>query len=94
MRQSWTAFGLGFSLLCGCEVDVRDRPPPRHREVVYEPAPPPPAPVVVTEPAPAPLVEVIPDAPGPDYFWVGGRYYREHDHWVWHRGYYDRRHRP
>ncbi len=98
MRRSGLVLSAAVAVvsgMIGCE--VREEPPhPRRRVVYYEPAPPPPpppGPVVVYEPAPPPLVEVVPVAPGPDYFWVGGRYYREHDHWVWHRGYYDRHYR-
>ena len=95
-RYGWawigaTALGAGLAGTAGCT--VYEEPHPRHHAVVYQepPPPPPPAPVVV-EPAPAPLVEVVPVAPGPAFFWVPGRYYRERGAWVWHRGYYDRRH--
>ncbi len=95
-RRDWVwtlAAAAGLAGTFGCEVEDR-RPPPRRHVVVYDaPPPPPPQPqVVVVDPPPPPLVEVVPVAPGPDFFWVRGRYYREHGGYVWHRGYYDRRH--
>jgi hypothetical protein len=86
----WALVVVGLVGSAGCE--VYESPPPRHREVVYQDAPPPPPPPVVVDAPPPPLVEVVPVAPGPDYYWVGGRYYREHGAWIWHRGYYDHRH--
>ena len=105
-RFAWTCGVAGLTAVLagsvGCEVDrpvehrhrdyvVYHEPPPP--AIVVAPAPPPPEPVVIyqTDPPPPP-VEVIPVAPGPDFIWVGGRYYHERGGWVYHRGYYDRRH--
>jgi hypothetical protein len=55
--------------------------------------PPPPDQVQVEEYAdeapPAPYVETIPVAPGPDFFWIGGRW-AWRGRWVWTAGHYDR----
>jgi hypothetical protein len=53
----------------------------------------PPAPVAAVEMAdvapPAPIIETVPYAPGPDYFWIGGRW-QWNGRWVWLHGHYDR----
>ena len=102
-RRNWTwalMVTVGLAGAVGCEVE--ERRPPRRHVVVYDAPPPPPPPVVVQPPPPAvvvepppppPLVEVQPVSPGPEFVWVGGRYFREHGGYVWHRGYYDRRYR-
>ena len=77
------AGGAVVAGLVGCEVNVRERRRP--------PPPPPPPPVVYVEPAPPPPVEVVPVSPGPEYVFVRGGYYRDHERWVYRRGYW---HRP
>jgi hypothetical protein len=56
-------------------------------------AAPPAGPVQVDEYAdeapPAAYVETIPVAPGPDFFWIGGRW-AWHGRWVWTAGHYER----
>jgi hypothetical protein len=52
-----------------------------------------PQPEVVVEYAdqapPASIYESVPYAPGPDYFWIGGRW-QWNGRWVWAHGHYDR----
>jgi hypothetical protein len=50
--------------------------------------------LVVHEAPPAPRYEDRGPQPGPDFFWVEGRWSRDRDHWVWIRGHWDRRPRP
>jgi hypothetical protein len=49
-----------------------------------------PAPVVVVGQPPAPRVEVVTTAPGPDYFWIAGRWNWDGGRWVWLNGHYER----
>jgi hypothetical protein len=53
------------------------RPAPGYSEAYVEAAP------------PAPYVESIPTAPGPEFFWVGGRWAWQ-GRWVWVHGSYQR----
>jgi hypothetical protein len=46
--------------------------------------------VVIVGQPPQPRVEVISQAPGPDYFWIGGRWNYSGSRWVWMNGHYDR----
>jgi WXXGXW repeat (2 copies) len=46
--------------------------------------------VVYVGQPPPPRVEVITQAPGPDYFWIGGRWNYVNSRWVWINGRYDR----
>ena len=63
-----------LSVGVGCVVHEERRPPPRRVVVVDEaPLPPP----------PPPPPEVIEVSPGPEYVFVRGGYYRDHDHWAW-----------
>jgi hypothetical protein len=50
--------------------------------------------IVVREAPPAPRYEDRGPQPGPDFFWVEGRWSRDRDHWVWIRGHWDRAPRP
>jgi hypothetical protein len=45
--------------------------------------------VVANETPPAEIVETIPVAPGPDYFWIGGRW-SWNGRWTWVHGHYER----
>ena len=76
MRVTWSRAAVAAGMIgsVGCEVREVRRPPP---------PPPPPERVVYVEPAaPPPPVEVIPVSPGPEYVYVRGGYYRDHDRWV------------
>jgi hypothetical protein len=46
--------------------------------------------VIIVGQPPAPRVEVISQAPGPDYFWIGGRWNYSGSRWVWLNGHFDR----
>jgi hypothetical protein len=46
--------------------------------------------VVYVGQPPQPQVEVVTVAPGPDYFWIGGRWNYNNNRWVWLGGHYDR----
>jgi len=50
--------------------------------------------VVVREAPPAPRYEDRSPPPGPDFFWVEGRWSRDRDQWIWIRGHWDHRPRP
>jgi len=93
---AWVARGGGWVWVEG-HYQVPPPPPP----VVVQAAPPPvvvqagppPPPVAETfqvevEP-PAPVVEAVPVAPGPDFFWIGGRWSWQ-GRWVWVRGHFER----
>jgi hypothetical protein len=61
-----------------------------HYVTNYAPPPGPPVGEVYVDVAPpAPVAEVIPVAPGPDFFWIGGRW-QWNGRWVWVNGHFDR----
>jgi WXXGXW repeat (2 copies) len=49
-----------------------------------------PAPIVVVGTPPSPRQEVIGVAPGPDFFWISGRWNWDGGRWVWLSGHYER----
>jgi hypothetical protein len=56
---------------------------------------PPTAPEVVVEEAPpAPMVETYGPAPGPDFFWITGRWARVGGRWSWAGGRWERHPHP
>jgi len=46
--------------------------------------------VVIVGQPPPPRMEVVAVAPGPDYFWIEGRWNFDHGRWVWLGGHYER----
>ena len=42
--------------------------------------------VVVDEGPPPVREEIVGVAPGPDFIWIGGRWWRDHDRWAWEGG--------
>jgi hypothetical protein len=72
------AAALSFPTLTGCE--ARIYPAGGYREVYVDDVPPPPR----TEVA-------VGVAPGPDFVWIGGRWWRDRDRWAWREGRWDRR---
>ncbi|MFT3694733.1 MAG: hypothetical protein QM831_16410 [Kofleriaceae bacterium] len=78
MKNVLAGFALAASLT-GCYVQGR---------ATVEGPPPPVATVEVEEEPPAPRYETIEVRPG--FVWIGGRWARSGNRWVWRGGYYER----